>query len=103
MVVFSQDILPHILHQAASLPLARVDISITHNHHLSTPVLQLEPEVWLTGLVGLAGEVVRMGVRDLFTKWVEGMTGCYWVGRGAVWGEGTQLEGVKNITCQEGE
>ena len=48
------------------------------------------PEIWLTGLVSLAAEVVRMGVRDLFTSWPgEGRGDCYWAGRGAVWGVGS--------------
>ena len=32
---------------------------------------QVPAEVWLTGLVSLGVEVVRMGVKDLFTAWEE--------------------------------
>ena len=64
------------------------------------------PEIWLTGLVSLAAEVVRMGVRDLFTSWPgEGRGDCYWAGRGAVWGVGREEEGwvqrVKKAKCGE--
>ena len=58
---------------------------------------QVPSEVWLTGLVSLGCEVVRMGVKDLFTAWEEGRTGCYWAGRGAVWG----VQGELDTTCQE--
>ena len=64
-------------------------------------------EIWLTGLVSLSAEIVRMGVRDLFSSFPSAdrfrdRPDCYWAGRGAVWGVGRGEEGwvqrIKNTT-----
>jgi len=84
--VFSEDTIPLLLQAATKVPLLK------------------HWEVWLTGLVSLSAEVIRMGVRDFFSSSPSaGRPDCYWAGRGAVWGVGKEEEvwihRVKNMSC----
>ena len=75
------------------------------NDDVCTTITQ-DSAIWLTGLTSLAAQVVRMGVRDLFTTYTtstQARTECYWATRGAVWGVGRDQEewvrGFRNTSC----
>ena len=72
LMMFSQDTLTPLLHHSASVPLFR--------HH----------EIWLTGLVSLQAEVIRMGLKDSFLPRPQPLPGpnrdCFWAERAGVGG-----------------
>ena len=72
LMMFTQDTLTPILQHSASVPLFK--------HH----------EIWLTGLVSLQAEVIRMGLKDSLMSRPQPLPGpsrdCYWAGRAGVVG-----------------
>ena len=73
LAIFSQDTLARLLRAVPEVPLFR------------------HPEVWLTALVSLRAEVIRLGLKDSFTP-LPGAgdrspdLDCHWLGRAAMWG-----------------
>ena len=72
LMMFSQDTLTSLLQNSASVPLFK--------HH----------EIWLTGLVSLQAEVIRMGLKDSFLPRPQPLPGphrdCFWAERAGVGG-----------------
>ena len=72
LMMFTQDTLTPILQHSASVPLFK--------HY----------EIWLTGLVSLQAEVIRMGFKDSLMARPQPLPGphrdCYWAGRAGVGG-----------------
>ena len=82
LLMFSQDTLPPLLQHSASVPLFR--------HH----------EIWLTGLVSLQAEVIRMGLKDSFLPRPQPLAGphrdCFWAERAGVGGVTTEDTEVRS-------
>jgi len=87
LAIFSQDTVVRLLHAATQIPFFK------------------HPEIWLTGLVSLHAEIIRMGVKDLFTGLSEHKTNCYWSSRAAIWGikknQDDWLTMIRNTSCDK--
>lgn len=90
VMAFSQDTIPLILHQASRVPVLK------------------HPEIWLSSLLCLKAGVIRVGLKDSFTR-IPGpevrprRDWCYWASRAALWGVSREdlgwLKQIQKTTC----